>query len=238
MIESSNLMIWSLDHLIILLLVIRFSISNATLRAMFDLDGLLFARHLDDDEEVVEILHKHWILGLKFLFWPTVSFLAAWMFLYMAPFLIVFYITALWAVISLVWWLRNFFDYFLDAWIITNMGIIDVEWHGWFHRESSRMLYSDIQGVSYEIEGVLSTLMRYGEISVEKISTGSVISIDHIARPRQVESLILQSMEKYLHSKNLKDAKQVQELLSQIVTREVQLGEYEDEEEAIDNDEG
>ncbi|PIR48769.1 hypothetical protein COU80_03675 [Candidatus Peregrinibacteria bacterium CG10_big_fil_rev_8_21_14_0_10_55_24] len=193
---------------------------------MFDLNALLFARHLDDDEEVIEIIHKHWVLGLKVLFWPTVIFLALWAGLYIAPLRPVFYVVALASVITLVWWLRNFYDYYLDAWIITDQGIIDVAWHGWFHRESSRVLYSDIQGVSYEIQGVLSTLLRYGVVSVEKISTGSTISLDHVARPRRVESLILQSMEEYLHSKNLKDSKHVQELLSELVAREVQLGTF------------
>jgi hypothetical protein len=141
----------------------------------------------------------------------------------------VFFIVAIWSVIAIVWLLRNFFDYYLDAWIITDAGIIDVEWHGWFHRESTRVLYSDVQGVSYEIQGVAATLLRFGEISVEKISTGNAISLDYVSRPRSVEGIIMRSMEEYLHGKNLKDAKHVQELLSEIVARESQLEECEDE---------
>lgn len=203
-------------------------------------NSFLFDRHLDDDEEVSEIVHKHWILGIKHLFWPIISFLAAWAFLYIAPFLMIFYIVSLWAVASLVWLLRNFFDYYLDAWIITDRGIIDVEWHGWFHRESTRVLYSDIQGISYEIQGVFSTLLRYGQVSVEKISTGNVVTLDHVSHPRRIESLILGNMELYLHSKNLKDATHVQELLGQLVAQQVQLqgiqGEVEFEEEYEDDE--
>ncbi|MFA7681888.1 MAG: PH domain-containing protein [Candidatus Peribacteraceae bacterium] len=209
---------------------------------MSDLNTLLFTRHLDDDEIITKIIHKHWILGIRFLFWPSVSFIVAWLVLYAVPFLAMFYVVALWATISLVWWLRNFFDYYLDAWIITNAGIIDVEWHGWFHRESTRVLYSDIQGVSYEIQGVLGTVLRYGTISVEKISTGNVVSLDHVSHPRSVESLIMKNMEKYLYSKNLKDSRHVQELLSQLVAGEVQLndirddGDDDDDEEEFDED--
>jgi hypothetical protein len=139
--------------------------------------------------------------------------------------------------VSLVWWLRNFFDYYLDAWIVTDMGIIDVEWHGWFHRQSSRILYSDIQGVSYEIQGVLNTLLRYGTIGVEKISTGSVISLDNVPNPRKVEGLILKNMEGYLHTKNLKDSTHVQEILAGIVAREMQLQDFDEEEDDDDDDE-
>ena len=200
------------------------------------LNKRLFSGHLEDDEILHLVLHKHWILGLKYLFWPSVSFVACWVLLYQAPYKTVFYIISLWSVVSLVWWLRNFFDYYLDAWIVTDMGIIDVEWHGWFHRQSSRILYSDIQGVSYEIQGVLNTLLRYGTIGVEKISTGSVISLDNVPNPRKVEGLILKNMEGYLHTKNLKDSTHVQEILAGIVAREMQLQDFDEEEEEDDED--
>jgi len=147
----------------------------------------------------------------------------------------VFYVISLWSVVSLVWWLRNFFDYYLDAWIITDVGIIDVEWHGWFHRQSSRVLYSDIQGVSYEIQGVTNTLLRYGTIGVEKISTGSAISLDNVPHPRRIEGVILKNMEAYMHTRNLKDATHVQDILSGIIAREVQLQDLGDGEEMEDD---
>lgn len=188
------------------------------------LDRILFHRHLEEDETISAIVHKHWLIGFRFLFWPSISFLIAWgslMLLVQLPLL--FYLAALWAIASLVWWLRCFFDYYLDAWIITNQGIIDLEWHGWFHRQSSRILYSDIQGVSHEIQGVAGTFLRYGMVSIEKISTGTVIALTQVPRPRKVESLILKNMETYLHSKNLKDARHVQELLAGFVANQVQM---------------
>jgi len=205
--------------------------------AVLKLNERLFTRHVEDDETLLIVVHKHWLRGIRYLFWPSVSFIACWVLLYMAPFRAVFYVISLWGVVSLVWWLRNFFDYYLDAWVITDIGIIDVAWHGWFHRQSARVLYSDIQGVSYEIQGVTNTLLRYGKIGVEKISTGSVISLDNVPNPRRVEGLILKNMEAYLHTKNLKDAKHVQEILSTLVSREVQLEEFDDEDEEEDSDE-
>ncbi|PIR53438.1 hypothetical protein COU76_01320 [Candidatus Peregrinibacteria bacterium CG10_big_fil_rev_8_21_14_0_10_49_10] len=189
---------------------------------MFHLNERFFGRHLEEDERIAYVVHKHWFRGFRFLFWPATSFLACWILLYLAPSRGVFYAISLWSLVSLVWFLRNFFDYYLDAWIVTNMGIIDVEWHGWFHRQSARILYSDIQGVGYEIQGVTNTLLRYGTITIEKISTGGAISLENVPSPRKVEGIILQNMEEYLHAKNLKNAKNVQELFSTIVAREVQ----------------
>lgn len=198
-----------------------------------------FNRHVDDDEEIIFVVHKHWLHGFRYLFWPIIAFAASWGFFAFAPYKIVFYLMALAAVATLVWSLRNFYDYYLDAWIITDQGIIDVEWHGWFHRQSTRVLFSDIQGVSYEISGVVGTVFRYGSISVEKISTGSTLSMDYVKSPRAIESIILQQMEEYLHSKNMADATHVQDILSKIIAREVSLegiGAGEEEEEYEDED--
>ena len=187
------------------------------------LNHWFFSRHLDDDEEVRLLVHKHWRLGVRGLFWPTVSFIASWTFLAIAPFLVIFYLVAVWSVASLVWWMRNFLDYFLDAWIITNQAIVDVKWHGWFHRSATKILFSDIQGVSYEVKGISGTLLRYGKITVEKVSTGGTIALENVSHPRQVQMAILRNMEDYMHSKNLKDAKHVQEIMSTVISRELHL---------------
>lgn len=192
------------------------------------LSRLLFSKHLEDDEVLLRAVHKHWLLGLKALFWPTFFLAVSGFVVWLNPARGVVVVMAAWSLVVLVWWLRNFFDYYLDAWLITNQGIIDIAWHGWFHRQSTRVLYSDLQGISYEIKGVLGTLLRYGTISIEKISTGSVISLDYVHAPKQVEILVLQYQEKYLHQKNMKDAKQIQQLLAALVAEQIQLQDVKD----------
>ncbi|MSR67727.1 hypothetical protein EXS65_02800 [Candidatus Peribacteria bacterium] len=153
---------------------------------------------------------------------PSIVFIAIWSILAFSPSKILFYGIALAALFVLIWWIRNFMDYYLDAWLITDKGIIDLEWHGWFHRTSSRVLFSDLQGVSYEINGVVGTLLGYGHMDIEKISTGTTMGMNYVKSPRMVESVILQNMEKYLHTKNLKDASTVQEILAEFVAGSLQ----------------
>ncbi len=188
------------------------------------LDRWFFQRHLDEDEKISAIVHVHWLWGVGALFWPTVAVVLDGLFYYMLH-------TRTWSLtvfgvlgcVAVLWWVRSFFDYFLDAWIITNEGVIDVDWHGFFHRESSRILYSDIQGVSYEIKGIIPTLLRVGTIEVEKISTGGKITLEHVLRPKRIETVILRNMEAYLHKKNLRDSSQVQELLATLVAEQINL---------------
>lgn len=192
---------------------------------------MLFGKHLEPDEELRLVVHKHGIVLLSGLFWPSLAFLLALFTLTQLPYHTVILFTALWAIAACVWWLRNFLDTFLDAWIVTDRAIIDVEWFGWFHRKSTRILYSDIEGVSYEIQGMCATLLRYGTVSIERIATGHIVSLDYVPHPRRVEGIILRNMEEYLRSKNLKDAKHVQEILSTIVAEQLQLQNVEDAEE-------
>lgn len=189
----------------------------------------LFKRHLEEDEHIVRVVHKHWFLGLRSLFWPTLFFLACWSLLPFLPSRPLVLTVSLVSVIVAVWWLRCFFDYYLDAWLITDHGIIDIAWHGWFHRTSTRVLYSDLQGVSYEIKGIVGTLFSIGTVSIEKISTGTEMSLESVGRPRSVEAVILACMEAYLHHKNLKDGKHIQELLSELLAERMQLKEMEGE---------
>lgn len=192
------------------------------------LTTLLFKKHLEEDEKLLRVVHKYWLIGVKSIFWPTIFVVADLALLSINHARGVVIVSAVLGVALIVWWIRNFLDYYLDAWIITDHGIIDVAWYGWFHRQSTRILYSDLEGVSYEIKGVLPTLLRYGTVSVEKISTGSAVELPYVYRPKKVELDILKNMETYLHARNMKDSKQVQELLAALVTEQLHLREMHD----------
>jgi uncharacterized membrane protein YdbT with pleckstrin-like domain len=191
----------------------------------------LFTQHIEDDETMKAVIHRHWIFGVKAVLFSTFLIIALVALIVITKNVMARWVEGAVLILLIIWWMRTFLDYFLDAWVITDHGIIDLAWHGWFHRESTRVLYSDIQGVSYEMKGILGTLFRFGDIAVEKISTGTTISLTQVPVPRRVQTLILQSMETYVHSKNLKDAKTVQGILSDFVASSMQKGEFSEDEE-------
>ncbi len=186
------------------------------------LQNFFFGRHVDDEETILLVVHKHWLLGMRTLLLPSIIFIAISCIVYVARTKAMLYGISLAEAGVSIWWIRNFFDYYLDAWIITNKGVIDLEWHGWFHRSSARVLYSDIQGVGYEVKGMWGTLLRYGTVQLEKISNGSTISMQFVKNPRKVEVTILEAMEAYLLKKNLKDASTVQGILAEFVASSLQ----------------
>lgn len=195
------------------------------------LDKALFAGHLDDDEQIVLVVHKHWLMGCKSMWLPTLVVLLVASILYFVRTKAILYGVLLAEFGVLIWWMRNFLDYFLDAWIVTNAGVIDLEWHGWFHRSATRVLYSDVQGVSYEVSGILATVFNYGEMTLEKISTGTTLTMPYVKRPKRVTGLILKCMETYVHSKNLKDATTVQKILAEFVAGAMQKNDMDEDDE-------
>jgi len=190
----------------------------------------LFQRHLEDDEPLYLLVHKHWILSAKQLSAPFVALMITWVALYFAPIRIVALAIGIVDLAILVWALRNFLDYYLDALLITDRAVIDVEWHGWFHRESTRIDYSSIEGVSYEVKGILGTILRYGTITIERIGSGSEIEIENVKRPKEVESAILVCQAESLRAKNLKDSDAIKDILAEIVADRMQMREVEEEE--------
>src|SRR3989338_2030744 len=194
----------------------------------------LFERHLEDDEPLYMIIHKHWFLSVQELFFPVVALVATWVLGYMAPIVPVLSILLILDCIIAVWFFRNFLDYYLDALLITDRAIIDVEWHGWFHRESTRIEYSSIEGVSYEIKGIFGTLLQYGTITIERIGSGSVLEIEKVKNPRDVESAILACQTACLRTKNLRDSAQVKDIIAEIVAERMQIRSLDHEDEEVE----
>jgi len=193
----------------------------------------LFQRHLEDDELLYMLVHKHWALSVVELSLPVLALLGSWALLYLAPIKPVL-ITILVVDAGIAFWgIRNFLDYYLDALLITDRAVIDVEWHGWFHRESTRVDYSSIEGVSYEIQGILGTMLNFGTITIERIGSGSVVEIEKVKFPRDVDSAILACQAECLRTKNLKDSAQVKDIIAEIVAERMQMNAMEDREKKI-----
>lgn len=196
----------------------------------------LFHRHLEEDEPLYLVVHHHWCFGVIALLKPLLAIIVTWALYIIIPLPPVLYIVLGLNALLCIWLLRDFLDYFLDAWIITDRSVIDVEWHGWFHRTSSRIDYSAIEGVSTEMKGILGTLLRFGTITIEKISTGITISLENVSKPRKIEAIILACQDVNMHTRNLKDTESVKDILSDLIAERIYLHEQEGEDEAGDNE--
>ena len=183
------------------------------------LKRFLFRSHLNEGEKIKYIVHTHFIRMAKAMiinfffgfFLPGLGFL-------IAP--AAFYFWVVIFIIFLAKTIHDYLDWFYDAWIVTNLGVIDTEWKGVFNRSSSKVEYSSIEGVSIEIPGFWATVLGFGNLKLETASQ-SPIELEMGMRPSRAESIILKYRERYMHERNLSDESILRDILSSMVSRHV-----------------
>ena len=84
-----------------------------------------------------------------------------------------------------------FVDYFLDAWIITNMRILDIEQKGLFNREISECYLSNIQDITVVIDGVVPTFLNFGYLRIRTAAEKREFIFQQIPDPNKVKNVIL-----------------------------------------------
>lgn len=187
---------------------------------MSALQHYLFSDYLEDDEQIVFVAHRHFFVYLAdvsriFVFHALLP-IGFW---FLFPQLLWIYV--IWAVIGVVRTLLVIQDWFYDCWLITNMGVIGVEWSGYFERTSSRVEYQSIEGMSYTIKGVLPTMFNYGNVTLAKLGGSTSVTLKDAYKPKRVERNLITFQEKFMTSKNFTDQEVLKQLLSDLVVQHV-----------------
>jgi len=187
---------------------------------MSALHQYLFSDYLDDEEEVVFVAHRHF-----FVFVPDIlrilvfHLLIPFGFWFLFPQLLWIYI--IWFVIGIFRTLFVIQDWYYDCWLITNMGVIGVEWTGYFERTSSRVEYQSIEGMGYTIKGVLATMFNYGNVKLAKLGGATFVTLKDAYNPKKIERKLVSFQEKFMKEKNFTDQEVLKQLLSDLVIEHV-----------------
>ncbi len=176
----------------------------------------LFKQYLDNDEVIEAVIHRHPIvfgrnalpiLGIGF-FLPVFLW---YLFPEMWPLL------SLWILVSGIRMVREFMIWYHDAILITNMSLIDVYWHGFFDRSSTRLEYNMMEGVTTEIRGLRRVLLNYGTVSVQRGGGTNPLVLNDAINPRRAERKIMEYQEHFLKDQQIKDSETLKALLTQMV---------------------
>jgi hypothetical protein len=90
-------------------------------------------------------------------------------------------------------WVGGYFvwlDHHLDIWVVTNERLIDIEQKGLFRREVSSLRFERIQDITAEVDGVLATFFKYGDIRVQTAGDTTEFVITRINEPQHVVDII------------------------------------------------
>ncbi len=90
-----------------------------------------------------------------------------------------------------------FMDYFLDVWILTNNRIISIEQKGLFSRFIAEHDLDVVQDVSVEMQGILPTFLKYGDIHIQTAGATQYFIFKEIPYPFDVSSTVGRVVKEY-----------------------------------------
>lgn len=160
---------------------------------------------LEPGEQVVLIVRRHW-----FVFFARALFFALLaatplIFLALMPsvvtekllpegsvstalgFLYVVWLIVLWIFLFIQWTV-----YFLDVWVVTDQRLIDVQQRWLFHRSIVTARLDRIQNVGIDVEGLLATLIGFGNIRILTAGDDPDIIIRTARHPERMRARILE----------------------------------------------
>lgn len=155
-----------------------------------------------ENEEVLRVIHRHWfdilthffailtlsillvagLFAFPLLFPDIVGAKNARLFLFVEN---TFFIL-LWLFGFLLW-----IDYYFDVWIITSERIINIEQKGLFVRHISELGFSRIQDVTAEVEGILPTVLNYGDVLVQTAGEETRFTFRQVPDPYRVKDMVM-----------------------------------------------
>lgn len=95
------------------------------------------------------------------------------------------------AMFLLVSFFLVFIDYYLDAWIITDKRIVNIEQRGLFYRIISELELDKIQDITTEVSGVIPTFFNYGNVFIQTAAEKERFIFRKIPDPYKVKDVLM-----------------------------------------------
>ncbi len=95
------------------------------------------------------------------------------------------WVTILWVLFFVDWT-----DYYLDVWVVTNKRVVDIDHIGLFSRDVSTVRLDDIEDITTELHGVISTLLKFGTITLQTAGSRNEFYLRNAKNPEHAKTII------------------------------------------------
>ena len=172
-----------------------------------------------------ELVYKHWIeFVLTFIKWFIIWIIIPIFFMWLYPDMSLYLIG--WMFFVLLMWLYDFFDWYLDVLILTDMNLIHAEWNWFFKSFATRIWYDTIWTVWFDKKSVLSSVFDYWDLIID--NGWEQIVFVNTTNPKKAEFQIIDAKNKYMwiwwdsdSDTPTMDKQWLKDLLSEIVAEEI-----------------
>ncbi len=175
----------------------------------------LFRNYLEEGEELIHVLHHHVISTFKPIFLNI--------FLYIAIPALIWYAIPQATIVAIPFivfgvgkTLSILISWYYNALLITDVNLIDLEWHGVFHREATRIEYRQVESFSFEINGVINTLLNIGNIEIMKLN-GTVTEINGVFNPQKNSQLLTKLQDEIINQNIRNDHEALKGILTNMI---------------------
>jgi hypothetical protein len=179
------------------------------------IDDIAFRGLLAKGEEIKYVAHVHPFVIypqlLKVIFFGMI--MPAGGYFLFPPFYLAW---AVWTSVGILSFFYRLLQWYLDAWVVTNHGIIDQDWGNPFNRSTTRIEFGNIEGITNQTKGFWGTILRFGFIQVEHIS-GEPVVLNHVSRPRKLEREILKYQQDFVQKQTMSDHGKLKDLLTTLL---------------------
>ena len=150
---------------------------------------------LKDNEEIIEMFRTYGLFIVLPVAIGLILALAPWFFfvrLYdlgsagMAVFVLSQTVGWLLIIKTLYIWRRNLL-------VVTTLRIIDVNQKSIFNRTISEVGYDMMQNVTYEVDGVLATILNYGNLIFETIGSDTAYVFKRVKSPVRIQNIVIEA---------------------------------------------
>ena len=158
-----------------------------------------------DGESIEYLLRRHW--------WTNVKWMLLSAFLLILPVIFANFsqLFTFWDIFSsdlkivllLVWYFvaaffvfEHFLLWYYNAFLITDERVLDLDFYGFFHMESSEARLEQIQDVSHTQGGLSQLIFNFGNVYVQTASELGKIEILGVANPAKVHKILIDLKEK------------------------------------------
>ncbi|MBI2453185.1 PH domain-containing protein [Candidatus Peregrinibacteria bacterium] len=181
--------------------------------------NFVFRGSLEKAESIQYVLHKHPVtVHAQLMKVFIVGIVLPALFYYLFP--PMKWLSLAWGIVGTLKLFYTAFDWYFDAWLITNKGIIVCSWNGFFDKEFSRVEYQTIEEVSYNMKGVMPTILGFGEITISRFGSPKPTTMKKALRPKRATKLILGCQEKFMQNKSRRDHEVLKNMLTEMLQTE------------------
>lgn len=181
--------------------------------------GFLYRSYLGDGEKILFVIHRHIFMQLKgffkmFFFGIFIPTFAWWLF----PQITLF--ASVWLAIGILRFVYEFFDWYYDVWLVTTSSVVEIMWEGFFKKSSSRIEYHTIQGIGYDVTGLIPTVFNYGTLMLEKFAGAASVFYGAV-NPKKKAEMLTHAQEKFVTNKSFRDHRALHSVLTDLLQRHI-----------------